>query len=199
MAEEGGENMKCTKNDCNVETGADWKTLCLSHYRNRSVEEIREARQKKLDRKIARMKGKAEKLDQIGESEKATFNSYHGDITFFTQPNINTSRGRAFKRYREKVLSRYDKGMELQKEADELRGKAEWLEKQGAVVKGDAERKRQAKREEMDKIVSVGARVFYRIFDCEGIVAKVNKKTYTVQFDNGLKCAVEKVFVEPIK
>lgn len=190
--------MKCTKNDCNKETGADWKTLCFSHYRNRSVEEIREARQKKLDRKIARMRNKADRLDKDAENKQAEFNSYHGDIAFFTQPNINTSSGRAFTKYREKVLNRHDKGIELQIEADDLRKEADWLEKQGAVVKGDAERKRQAKREAKDKIISVGSRV-YDSGVGEGEVIKINKKTYTIKFDRGFTWNQDKSWVELIK
>jgi hypothetical protein len=189
--------MKCTKVDCNNETGADWKTLCLSHYRNRSIEEIREARQKKLDKKIARMKTKAERLDKDAEGKQAEFNRYHGDIAFFTQPNINTSRGRAFTKYREKVLNRFDAGMKLKTEASDLRERAEWLEKTGAVVKGDAERKRQAKREELDKVVSVGTRVTW--LGNEAKVVKVNKKTYTIKLANEDKLAVEKVHVSLIK
>jgi hypothetical protein len=185
--------MKCIK--CNQETGADWKTLCYSCYKNRSTEEVREARQKKLDRKIQRLRSKAERLKKIAEEKQAELNRYRGDIAFITQP---ASKSSAFGRRRQKIHGRYDAGIKLLAEASDLRKKADWLEKQGAIVKGDAERKRQALREELDKVISVGTSVNDYIFGA-GEVMRVNKKTYTIRFESGGTYAREKVYVRLLK
>ena len=185
--------MKCLK--CSQETGADWKTLCLTHYKNRSPEEMREARQKKLDKKIARMRSKAERLEKEGESKQTAFKSHHGDIAFFTQPANPSS---PFGRQRTKIYQRYDEGIKLEIEADELQKKAAYLEKRGAIVKGDAEKARQEKREHQDNLISVGAKVYDFAFR-EGQIIKVNKKTYTIRFASGFTCTRDKTFVKLIK
>ena len=180
--------------NCNQETGATWKTLCRSCWNKRTPDEIRAYRQTKIDKKVSRLKSKAERLQKEADSKLAVMNPYWGDTAFFTQPATPASR---FGRQREKIHARYDKGMALSIEADKLKKNAAWLEKQGAVVKGDAERKRQAKREAQDKIISVCSKIYdfcYR----EGEVIKVNKKTYTIKFTSGFTCTRDKTYVEII-
>jgi hypothetical protein len=165
--------MKCIK--CNQDTGAAWKTLCRTCWKKQTPDEIRAYRQRKLDKKIAGLKKKADKLDILGKEKTAGLEAYRGDIAFFTQPNINSSKGRSFQRYREKLYSKFYDSVQLQIEADKIKDKAEWLEKSGARVKGDAERKRQAEREEMDTVVKVGDIVHSYLYDMVEIV-KINKK-----------------------
>src|SRR5260370_25826176 len=110
--------MKCIK--CNQETGAAWKTLCYSCYKNRSTEEIREARQKKLDKKVQRLKSKAERLQREADSKLSVFDPYKGDTAFFTQPATPNSR---FGRQRTRMSNRYEKGLELSSEANKKKEK----------------------------------------------------------------------------
>jgi hypothetical protein len=168
--------MKCIK--CPQETDAEWKTLCRSCYKNRSTEEIREQRQNKLNRKVARLQSKAQRLEGVAEQKQAEFNSYRGDVAFMTQP---ASKSSAFGKKRDKIFGRYEDGIKLQIEAKELKDKANYLQKRGAVVKGDAERKRQVKREEQDKIIAVGSKVYDILYGKNAEVIKVNKKTYRVR------------------
>jgi hypothetical protein len=55
-------------------------------------------------------------------------------------------------------MDRYDQGLDLQAQARDLRAKADRMEQQGVVVKGDKERARQQQREEMDKVVEKGSK-----------------------------------------
>lgn len=55
----------------------------------------------------------------------------HGDIAFFTQPNIHSSAGRAFTRQREKMFERYNRGFE------EYR-KSEYFADRAATARGTA-------------------------------------------------------------
>lgn len=184
---------KCTK--CQTDTGAEWKTLCRSCWKKQTPEEIRAYRQAKIDRKVARLRKGADKRDEVADSKQAAFKENSKDWAYVTQPNINTTGGRAFSRQREKVLDRYDAGIRLQIEADDMREQAEYLEKTGAVVKGDAERKRQAERDARDKIFTVGSVVVDWSYG-RGVIAKVNKKTYTIRFDSEFTATRDKSYIK---
>src|SRR4051795_8829251 len=99
-------NMAGTCTKCGAETGADWKTLCPRCWKSRTPEEVRTYRQVKLDKRLARMRAKADKLDKSGTEKMAGLDAHRGDIAFFTQPNTNNAKGRAFKRYRERLNAR---------------------------------------------------------------------------------------------
>lgn len=184
----------CTK--CGADTGASWKTLCMTHWRTQSPDDIRAYRQAKLERKAARLRKWADSRDSKAEGQMSEFNTLRQDWSWVTQPNIPTARGRAFARSRERVMNRYDAGMRLSIEADKMRQKAEWLEKTGAVVKGDAERKRQAKREAIDAQVNIGDIVHHFLYN-EVEILKKNKKTFTVKVvRSGSIFPVEKSHIE---
>jgi len=77
------------------------------------------------EQKIERAENKADRYDSYAESRQkeatslqAEFNNLRKDWSWLTQPNVNSSRGRAFSRQREKVYARYDRGMESLKIAD---------------------------------------------------------------------------------
>lgn len=184
----------CTK--CGTDTGATWKTLCRLCWKKQSPDEIRAYRQAKLERKVARLNKWADSKEKQADSLTSEFRSYHGDISFFTQPNINTSSGRAFTRRRERIYAKFDSGMRLSIEADKMREKAQWLQNTGAVVKGDAERKRQAKREAADAAVNIGDIAHHFLYDDVEILKK-NKKTFTVKvIRTGSVFPVEKSHIE---
>jgi hypothetical protein len=162
---------------CASETGAEWKTLCIACWRSRTPDEVRAQRQAKIDRKVARLNKWADSRDIQAENKMSSFNTYRKDWSWLTQPANASS---AFGRSRQRVMDRYDSGMKLSIEADDMRKKAEYLQKTGAVVKGDAEKKRQAKRDHMDTLVKVGDVVQSWIVG-ECTIVKINKKTYTVR------------------
>lgn len=72
-----------------------------------------EYRADRLDRQIDNSKRRQQQL-------QAEFNERRKDWSWVTQPNVNTSGGRAFSRQREKVLDRYHKGFEEMRRQDEL-------------------------------------------------------------------------------
>lgn len=154
-------------------------------------EAIREHRLAKLDRKIARMRAKADRLDRDAESKMSEFNRARGDIAYLTQPAGPRS---AFGRQRQLTMDRYGKGLEMQMEAQKLRERADELERHGAVVAGDAERERQRRREAADRIIGVGSTVLDMAYGLSGTVARVNRKTYTIQFET-FREARDKSFV----
>ena len=158
-------------------------------------EEIRAYRQAKRDRYVAKLRAKADKLEAEAQGKMAEFNSHRGDHGFMFQPAKANS---PFANQRRRITDRYEKGLELLTEADELRKKADWVEAGKAQVKGDAERKRQETREALDKLITVGTRVHDFCFG-DGEVVRVYPKSYRIKFDrSGSTFSRDKSYVRPL-
>ena len=78
-----------------------------------------------MERKAERALQRAERYDErvvnavnAGEALQKPINDMHGDIAFFTQPNINTSSGRAFTRRRDKMFAAWERGFEEFKKSE---------------------------------------------------------------------------------
>lgn len=88
--------------------------------------------EEKMERKAARAEERAERMDaradaaaQRGEALQKPVENMRGDIAFFTQPNINTSAGRAFTRQRERMFAAFDRGFEEFKKSEYYAQRAE--------------------------------------------------------------------------
>lgn len=88
--------------------------------------------EEKMERKAARAEERAERIDaradaaeQRGEALQKPINDMHGDIAFFTQPNINTSAGRAFTNQRRKMFAAFERGMDEFKKSEYYAERAE--------------------------------------------------------------------------
>lgn len=78
-----------------------------------------------MERKAERAEARAERYDdradranERGEALQKPINAMHGDIAFFTQPNINSSAGRAFTNRRNRMFAAYNKGFEEFKKSE---------------------------------------------------------------------------------
>jgi len=85
-----------------------------------------------LEQKAERAEGRADRYETYaGNATKRAellqkpIKDMRGDIAFFTQPNINSSSGRAFTNRREKMFAQYDKGFEEYRKSEYFRDKAE--------------------------------------------------------------------------
>lgn len=72
-----------------------------------------------MERKAEMAEARAERYDTRssnaatrGEALQKPINNMHGDIAFFTQPNINSSAGRAFANRRNRMFNAFEKGFE---------------------------------------------------------------------------------------
>lgn len=74
----------------------------------------------RAERRADRYESRAEAAEKHGNELQAPINHMHGDIAFFTQPNITTSAGRAFTRRREKMWASFERGF------DEFRKSEYW-------------------------------------------------------------------------
>lgn len=83
-----------------------------------------EQQAERAEARADRMEKYAENAETLAEHLQSELNSMHGDIAFFTQPNINTVAGRAFTRRREKMFERYNKGFDEYRKSEYFKSKA---------------------------------------------------------------------------
>lgn len=75
-----------------------------------SFAEQQERKAEKAERRAERFECKADAAAARGEQLQKHISDMHGDIAFFTQPNINSSAGRAFTRQRERMFAACEAG-----------------------------------------------------------------------------------------
>ena len=90
-----------------------------------SFAEQLERKQERAEERAERYEGYAQNAEKRGESLQKPLDSMHGDIAFFTQPNINSSAGRAFTRQREKMYAAYERGLKEFNKSEYYRDRAE--------------------------------------------------------------------------
>jgi len=85
-----------------------------------------------LERQAVRAEARADRYDgyaanaeKHGEQLQKPLNDMHGDISFFTQPHINSSAGRAFSNYRNRLYARYNSGFEEYRKSDYFKDRAQ--------------------------------------------------------------------------
>lgn len=86
--------------------------------------EQQERKAERAEARADRFEGYADNAQSRGKTMQAEFNSYRGDIAFFTQPNINSSAGRAFTNRRNKILDRYYRGFQEYRKSEYFRDRA---------------------------------------------------------------------------
>jgi len=152
-------------------------------------EKIRKFRTIKAEYRASRKIGKAERLEREAASRVKPYERLRGDYAFITQPGHIPERAR--------MIKAEDKAFEMLREAKEARQQAEGIMCYKTRVAGDAERKRQALRDQLDSIIHKGARVRDAVFGF-GEVVGVFKKSYRIKFDGGFTYARDKSFIRPI-
>lgn len=124
-----------------------------------SFAEQMERKAERAERRADRYDGHADAAEGRAEALQKPIHDMHGDIAFFTQPNINTSAGRAFTRRRERMFAAYEAGF------NELRKSAYWQDR-AATARATA-----AQSELKDK-----GFVCRRIAERESSIRKVEKR-----------------------
>lgn len=70
-----------------------------------------ERKAEKADRRAERLENAAIRAEARGEALQKPITDMRGDVAFFTQPNINSSAGRAFTRKRDRMFAAYEAGI----------------------------------------------------------------------------------------
>lgn len=89
-----------------------------------SFAEQQERKAERAERRAERYEARADAAQTAGKALQKPINDMHGDIAFFTQPNINSSAGRAFTRRRDHMFAAFDRGMEEFRKSDYWRERA---------------------------------------------------------------------------
>lgn len=154
----------------------------------KDVEEIRSFRLQKAEPKAEQYEEWAEKREHKANVQLNSLPEIRHDWAFITQPGHIPLRA--------KMIEADDRAFQSLNVADRFRRKAESL--RHIQVAGDAERKRQAKREDLDTIIHKGSKVYDPVFG-NGEVIGVYSKSYRIKFDqNGFICARDKSYVKPM-
>lgn len=69
-----------------------------------------ERKAERAEHRAERFEASADRAAARGEALQKPINDMHGDVAFFTQPNINSSAGRAFTRKRDRMFAAYEAG-----------------------------------------------------------------------------------------
>jgi hypothetical protein len=133
------------------------------------TEEVREYRQEAADRRADKLDEWAQKRVSKANTQLNSYPSLRNDYAFVTQPGHIPLRAR--------MIKADEKAYESLKIARDMAGKAENL--RHVRVAGDAERDREARREETRQWIKVGMMVFNSMFG-KGRVLRINKKTATI-------------------
>lgn len=160
---------------------------------NQNTEDIRAMRQARATSRAQRLRAIASGWDKKADQERAKHENFTSDYSFITQPLLVGHHSyHRMKKLRDRIGKQMDREMEYSIKAKSYRDRADRLENH-VVVKGDAERRRQAKREQLDSLVTIGTRVFDAIFG-EAEVVRINKKSYTLKFVSGWTCSRDKSY-----
>lgn len=100
-----------------------------------SFEEQQERKAERAENRAERYDYKSDRAAAEGARLQAPIDRMHGDIAFFTQPNINTSSGRAFTRQRNRMWESYEKGFDAFRKSEYYAQRAETARQTAANAK----------------------------------------------------------------
>lgn len=78
----------------------------------------------RAERRAERYEGRADAAAARGEQLQKPITDMHGDIAFFTQPNINSTAGRAFTRRRDRMFAAFEQGFGEYRKSEHYRERA---------------------------------------------------------------------------
>ena len=137
----------------------------------------------------------AEKAEQKSKDIYASFQKDYGQFDWTEPIKIGHHSQRKHEKVFERRNSVMKKTFELEQKAKRFREKADNLTRFANTNKGDAENKRQAERDLADTLFSVGSEVVDWVMG-KGIIKRVNKKTYTIEFQSGWTTTRDKSFIK---
>lgn len=142
-----------------------------------SFAEQMEQKQERAEARADRYDGYAENAERRAAQLQKPINDMHGDIAFFTQPNINSSAGRAFKNRREKMFAAFERGF------------AEYSKSEHFKDRADAARKT-AKANELSDIGFLNRRVREQqknIRDTEKVIISLEDNLFKIESGKEIK------------
>jgi hypothetical protein len=144
--------------------------FCMGHEPTDS-EEIRAFRQEKADRKAERYEMWADKRREKASAQLNSYPEIRHDIALCTQPGHIPFRAR-MNRADDRAYESLGVARRMEEKAENIRN---------VRVAGDAERRREARREAIRQVLKVGDITHNAMWGI-GIVRKINEKTATIEY-----------------
>lgn len=165
-------NAKRVAQELNLEDGgSEGERLTFAEQMERKAE--------RAEHRADRYDARSDKAAAQGEALQKPITDMKGDIAFFTQPNINTSAGRAFTNRRNRMFAAFDKGVEAFR-------KSEYWADRAKVARRTADQKELQDKgficrridERVSAIKKVRANIEYYEQEIENIRKNGPKKSY---------------------
>lgn len=112
--------------------GKTGETLTFAEQQERKAE--------RAEARAERMEYRSDRAEAEGKRLQKPIDDMHGDIAFFTQPNINTSAGRAFTNRRNKMWAAWERGWEEFKKSEYYAERAETSRRTAAEAKAPTDK-----------------------------------------------------------
>jgi len=144
-----------------------------------SFAEQQERKAERAEARAERMEYRSELAEKRGDALQKPIHDMHGDIAFFTQPNINTSAGRAFTNRRNKMFAAYDRGFEEFKKSAYYAERAEKARETAAGTKPKDKGFCMRRIEEAQKTVRAQKK---NLEHYEGLLEQLDQKGYVDGF-----------------
>ena len=105
-----------------------------------SFAEQQERKAERAEARADRMEYRSDKAAAEGAKLQKPIEDMHGDIAFFTQPNINTSAGRAFTNRRNRMYAAWERGWDEFKKSEYYADRAETARRTAAEAKAPSDK-----------------------------------------------------------
>lgn len=102
--------------------------------------EQQERKAERAEARAERMEYRSDKAAAEGTRLQKPIEDMHGDIAFFTQPNINSSAGRAFTNRRNKMFAAWERGWDEFKKSEYYADRAETARRTAAEAKAPTDK-----------------------------------------------------------
>lgn len=149
-----------------------------------SFQEQQEQKIERAERRADYYDYKSDKAEKEAERLQKPINDMHGDISFFTQPNINSSAGRAFTNRRNRMWESWERGM------DEFRKSAYYQDRAETARRAAEKPSKDFCQRRIDEAQSSIRKLTANIKEFEGYLEKlekgeklVNKYGWDVNYD----------------
>mgnify|MGYP003289667923 CR=1 FL=1 len=105
-----------------------------------SFAEQQERKAERAEARADRMENRSDRAAAEGERLQKPINDMHGDIAFFTQPNISSSAGRAFTNRRNRMWSAWERGWDEFKKSEYYAERAETARRTATEAKAPSDK-----------------------------------------------------------
>lgn len=89
-----------------------------------SFSEQQGRKSERAERRAERFESQADHAEARGKALQKPIDDMRGDMAFFTQPNVNTAKGRAFTRNRDRMFAAFSKGFDEYRKSEYFRDRA---------------------------------------------------------------------------